>query len=263
MVIVKITLKRNKMKIALIGDTHFGKKGFSENFYKNQINFFKKQFFPYLKKNKINTVIQLGDLFDNRKIVDLKFFQDFVEDFNNLLKDWNGRFIVLTGNHDIYYKNTRNYSVLNLIQKILPIEYYSEQTLLEINNKKLGIIPWLIGKEKINEKFLDCDYLFGHFEFINFEVIHGIENQIGLDYEKMLFKGKKIFSGHFHLKQEKEKIHYIGTPYQLDWNDSGDIKGFYILDLENDKLEFIELGLPILLKNFLPMENSFLLFSVK
>jgi len=57
MVIVKITLKRNKMKIALIGDTHFGKKGFSENFYKNQINFFKKQFFPYLKKNKIKGII--------------------------------------------------------------------------------------------------------------------------------------------------------------------------------------------------------------
>jgi DNA repair exonuclease SbcCD nuclease subunit len=228
------------MKIALIGDTHFGKKGFSEKFYKNQINFFKKQFFPYLKKHKIDFVIQLGDLFDNRKIIDLKFFQDFITDFKKLLDDWNGKFIVLTGNHDIYYKNTRAYSILNILKEILPIDYYNEQTLIEINNKKLGIIPWLIGKEKIQEKFLDCDYLFGHFEFIDFEVVQGVENHYGIDYKKLPFKGKKIFSGHFHLKQEKDKIHYIGTPYQLDWNDCGDNKGFYILDLKNDKLEFIE-----------------------
>ena len=238
--LVKTSHKRDKMKIALLGDTHFGKKGFSEKFYKNQMIFFKKQFFPYLKKRDIKTIIQLGDLFDNRKIIDIKFFQDFIQDFKKLLDDWGGNFIVLTGNHDIYYKNTRDYSSLKILEQILNIQYIEEQTIIEIENKKLGIIPWLIGKEKIKEEFLECDYLFGHFEFIDFEVVKGIENHYGLDYKRLPFKGKKIFSGHFHIKQEKDIVHYIGTPYQLDWNDSGDEKGFYILDLTNDKLEFIK-----------------------
>jgi len=228
------------MKIALLGDTHFGKKGFSEKFYENQMIFFKKQFFPYLKEHNIKTVIQLGDLFDNRKIIDIKFFQDFIQDFGELLNDWNGNFIVLTGNHDIYYKNTREYSSLKILKQILNFQYIEEQTVLELENKKIGIIPWLIGKEEIKEELLNCDYLFGHFEFSNFEIIKGVKSQYGFDYKKIPFKGKKIFSGHFHIKQEKDIVHYIGTPYQLDWNDAGDEKGFYILDLSNSKLEFIK-----------------------
>lgn len=227
------------MKIALLGDTHFGKKGFSEEFYNNQLKFLKEQFFPYLKENDINTVIQLGDLFDNRKIIDIKFFQDFIKDFRQLLNEWGGRFITFSGNHDIYFKNTREYSILNIIKEILSIEYYDEQTIIEINNKKIGIVPWLLKDEKIKEKLLNVDYLFGHFEFIDFEVVQGVKNTHGLD-KNLNFNGKQIFSGHFHIKQNDNLIYYIGTPFQLDWNDSGDTKGFYILDLEKDKLEFIE-----------------------
>jgi DNA repair exonuclease SbcCD nuclease subunit len=59
-----------------------------------------------------------------------------------------------------------------------------------------------------------------------------------------IFKFKRVFSGHYHSKSiEKHsngELIYVGTPYQLDRGDSGEEKGFHIIDLETDTYEFIE-----------------------
>jgi len=231
------------MKIVLLGDTHFGIKNFNKEFYKNQIDFFEKQFFPYLIENNIKCVFQLGDLFDNRKIIDIDFFQNFINDFGNLLKKWNGKFYVLTGNHDIYYKNTREISSLNILEKLIPIIHINEDTIIEIDNIKFALIPWITVNEKISEEksneIYNSDYILGHFEFAGFQMIKGVENKSGMN-PKDFKNFKAVFSGHFHLRQNKGNIYYIGTPYQLDWNDSGDDKGFYVLDIKLNQLEFIE-----------------------
>ena len=50
------------MKIALITDTHFGGRGDSPVFSEYIGRFYKEVFFPYLKDNKINNIIHLGDI---------------------------------------------------------------------------------------------------------------------------------------------------------------------------------------------------------
>ena len=57
------------MKIALITDQHFGGKSDSNSFNDYIEKFYTNQFFPYLKENNIDTVIDLGDTFDRRKYV--------------------------------------------------------------------------------------------------------------------------------------------------------------------------------------------------
>ena len=57
------------MKICLLGDTHFGMRGDSLEFHKYIKKFYDNIFFPYLIENKIDTVFQLGDLFDRRKFI--------------------------------------------------------------------------------------------------------------------------------------------------------------------------------------------------
>ena len=54
------------MKIALITDQHFGGKSDSNSFNDYIEKFYTNQFFPYLKENNIDTVIDLGDTFDRR-----------------------------------------------------------------------------------------------------------------------------------------------------------------------------------------------------
>ena len=42
-----------------------------------------------------------------------------------------------------------------------------------------------------------------------------------------------IFSGHYHTPSQNKNIVYVGTPYQLTWNDYGDEKRFFVIDESN------------------------------
>jgi hypothetical protein len=56
----------------------------------------------------------------------------------------------------------------------------------------------------------------------------------------MFSKFDKVLSGHFHLRQSKQNIHYLGTQYELSFGDVNSKKGFSILDTDTRELEFIE-----------------------
>ena len=49
-----------------------------------------------------------------------------------------------------------------------------------------------------------------------------------------------MFSGHFHHKSERGNISYLGSPYEITWNDYNDPRGFHILDVDSRHLEFIQ-----------------------
>jgi DNA repair exonuclease SbcCD nuclease subunit len=57
------------MKIAILGDTHFGMRGDSIAFHNHYREFYTKHFFPYLVDHGVRTIFQLGDLFDRRKYI--------------------------------------------------------------------------------------------------------------------------------------------------------------------------------------------------
>jgi len=51
-------------------------------------------------------------------------------------------------------------------------------------------------------------------------------------------------SGHFHTREEREykkgKIVYLGNPYQMDFGDTKQTKGIYILNLSDSEYKFIK-----------------------
>ena len=60
----------------------------------------------------------------------------------------------------------------------------------------------------------------------------------------MLDKGKKIITGHFHLREHRKfdngEILYLGNPFQMDFGDAGSTKGWYELDLNTCETTFYE-----------------------
>ena len=66
--------------------------------------------------------------------------------------------------------------------------------------------------------------------------------------ELQKFKAKKLVTtyckqksqGHYHHASKKGNIEYIGTPYEMNWQDYSDQKGFHIFDLDTRIKEFIE-----------------------
>ncbi len=88
------------MKIALLGDTHFGARNDNSAFHDYFEKFYTEVFFPYLKEHDILHIIQFGDLFDRRKYINFntlsrarKYFFDVMRDNNitlNVRQRWYG-----------------------------------------------------------------------------------------------------------------------------------------------------------------------------
>ena len=233
------------MKIAVIGDTHFGARGDSPLFLNHFLKFFEEQFFPYLKEHGITKVLHLGDLFDRRKFINFNTLHHTKKRFVNWFETNGVELHCILGNHDVFYKNTNR---LNSPKEVLgechPSFYlYEEPTEVCFNGATILMVPWL--NEENKERFLKtikdskATILAGHLELSGYEVMPGIKFNEGMS-DKFLEKFDMVLSGHFHSKSSKGNVHYLGTQYQMTSIDTNEVKGFHILDTETRELQFIQ-----------------------
>lgn len=231
------------MKIALITDQHFGVRKGNRIYFDYYQNFYKNVFFPELDKQNINTVIDLGDTFDNRKSIDFLSLAKAKEMFYEPIMNRNISIHMLVGNHTSFYKNTNQVNSPDLLLKEYDnISIYEKVQDIDIGNIRVTMLPW-INQE--NEKEVmshlyhsNASVLFGHLEINGFMAHAGHIFEGGLD-RGIFSKYKKVFSGHFHHKSSSDNIHYLGNPYHLYWNDYGEFRGFHILDTDTLNTQFI------------------------
>jgi DNA repair exonuclease SbcCD nuclease subunit len=232
------------MKIAIIGDTHFGARGDSPLFLNHFLKFFEEQFFPYLKENGITKVLHLGDLFDRRKFVNFNTLHHTKKRFIDWF-DQNGvELHCILGNHDVFYKNTNR---LNSPKEVLAqchssFHLYEDVQEVCFNGATILMVPWINeeNKDRFMQKIKDtpATILAGHLELTGYEVMPGVKFGEGMD-DKFLEKFDLVLSGHFHKKSSKGNVHYLGTQYQMTSIDTNEIKGFHVLDTETRELQFI------------------------
>ena len=228
----------------LIGDTHFGKRKFSIDFLENQLAVFEKQIFPYMEENKIDKIMQFGDLFDNRTTANIIWFEKVKSNFFDKLKELNITMYTFLGNHDIAYRESRDISLTETISQLYPdnVKLFKNRETISLNNEKILIVPWITKNESLTtEEIKDVDYVFGHFEIRNFEMTKGHKDMNAKLTPEFFENGlniKGVYSGHFHLKRNQGVIEYLGTPFQMDWGDYNEEKGFYNFDGITN--EFIE-----------------------
>lgn len=235
------------MKIAFLGDLHFGIRNDSEVLSEYQKKFFINVFFPYLKENGITKVIQVGDFFDRRQYINFKTLHFLKEYFPQQLKENNVELYVLLGNHDTALKSSNHINSPELLLGDIPnvhvISELSEITLNEGTEKfTCALIPWInnanYGETITFINNTECDYVAGHFELKGFEMHRGHICETGMDID-IFDRFHKVISGHFHTKCDRGNILYTGTPYELTWNDWNDRKGFWVLDTNTKDFEFI------------------------
>ena len=80
--------------------------------------------------------------------------------------------------------------------------------------------------------------LIGHLELDGYQVMRGIKHVGGMRSD-IFDRYEKVFSGHFHCRQDNGNVYYLGNPYQITWSDYKDPRGFHIFDTESRELEFI------------------------
>lgn len=229
--------------IALINDSHFGHHNDAPFFLERGLSYYEKVVFPYVENNKITHIIHLGDFFDRRKYINFNTLREVRCRFLEKIPK-NIQFHIILGNHDTFYKNTNEVNSLKeLFRGYENIVVYDSPTTIEINNLPISLVPWIneTNKPEYYEFIQNCNspILMGHLEIFGFEVSNGVKHPNGI-VESALDKFEMVLSGHFHIKQSRRNIHYLGTQYQMNFNDTNTLKGFHVLHTDTRELEFIE-----------------------
>jgi DNA repair exonuclease SbcCD nuclease subunit len=231
-------------KFVVLGDTHFGVRGDSLKFHAYMKKFYHETLFPYMQEHNIKVIYQLGDLFDRRKFINFNTLAECKQYFFDELKARGIQLITLLGNHDIFWKESLEVNAQSLILgEYNNIMIIDKPTTMHEDNASIDLIPW-ICKENENDvfNFIDnskSDLCLGHFEIAGFPMYRGMHAEEGLSHD-MFAKYERVLSGHYHTRSKAENIEYIGTPYEMTWQDAGDLKGFSVFDTETRELTFVQ-----------------------
>ena len=233
-------------KIALISDIHFGCRNNSEKYLTVMKNFFLDTLVKTLKEHNIDDLRILGDLFDNRNNVNIRTMNTVLYIFREINKRLPNLTInILLGNHDIYYHNRIDINSVECLREIPNINIIDKVTEEVIDGKRIITVPWLVKESEVYSDFIRAvksktkyDLCLGHFEIKDFEMVRGIKDETGLDHD-IFSNFTKVYSGHYHIRNTIKNMSYLGCPYQLTWNDYGDVKGIHIYDVSQERETFI------------------------
>ena len=233
------------MKVAFITDTHFGRGQDSLVLDAYFRKFYDEIFFPYLKKEKINSIIHLGDLFDRRRFVNFDILNRVQNYFLDAIQKFD--FHLIIGNHDIYHSETNKLNAPSLLMDVNQFHgIHSMPTEVELPDAdgfKFLFLPWITKEnwpetQSIIER-TDAKIVLGHLDINGFEMDRGNINKEGIN-RSLFSKFHMVYTGHFHHKNGTGNILYLGCPYEQTWADCDDPKGFHVFDTDTMELTFIQ-----------------------
>ena len=230
--------------IHLLSDLHFGIRANSLEWLSNQLGFFEKFYFPYLKKNinENDILCILGDIFDSRQSIDIFILNSAINIIEKLSKILPVH--ILIGNHDCAKKYDTDVNSIVAFKHISNVTIYEKPLIITNNQTSILMLPWF-GNKDIEENFVRAnkfDYLFTHIDIIGFKYDNGeeIKDTKGVDILKFKNNIKKLFSGHIHKRQQKDNFIYIGSPYHMKRSDIGNIKGIYLFSPDINSFTFTQ-----------------------
>ena len=224
-------------KVACISDIHLGVHQNAHTWHEIALDF-ARWLDQELKLRDIKDIIIAGDIFHNRHEIGVNTIH-CARKFFDILSNYN--IVTITGNHDCYYKDKSDINSISILNGYKNVTVYQELAAQTINNKKFVFCPWGVDLQEIPL----CDIIVGHFEILNFKMSSHKVCDHGFESESLLDKSKLVITGHFHCRDHREytngkSIIYLGSPYELDFGDREQTKGFTILDTENLSLELVE-----------------------
>lgn len=230
------------MKAIIISDQHFSIKNGNlllDNLFKEYYSTF---FFPLVDEVKPDCIIDCGDTFDSRKILNIHIINNCKKYYFDEIAEREIPYYVIQGNHTTYFKNTNEVNSLDLVlHGYRNFHVYSTPREINLCGVRTLMFPWMpvANDEKwINKlKKSNADLLIGHLDIIGADTGHG---QLDHGFKPGDFdKFKLVLSGHIHTRQRLGKVQFVGDPYDLNWGEVDQIKGIHILDFDTLDLQFI------------------------
>ena len=206
-------------KVAMATDIHFGGKGNSKLFNEDILDFF-EWFVKQANERGCETCIILGDWHDSRSSINVLTLNYSLKALR-LLNDSFDKTFIIAGNHDLFYREKRDIHSLVVGDGLEKVTIVDEPT--EIDN--VYFLPWLVEDEWKACVKSKSKYIFGHLELPGFKMNAMIDCPDHGGINGKHFKNQDyVFTGHFHKRQYKDNIHYIGNPFGHNYGDAGDFE---------------------------------------
>jgi len=213
-------------KAIVFTDIHFGLK--SNSLLHNQDC---ERFVDWIiatgKEHGCETGMFLGDWHHHRASINLQTLNFSLQSLEKLSRAFS-QFFFIPGNHDLYYRDKRDIHSAAWARHIPNIHICNDW----FEEGDVIIAPWLVGDDHKRISKMSSKYMFGHFELPHFKMNAMVEMPDHGEIKVEHFgQYDRVFSGHFHLRQEKNNITYIGNSFPHNFADAGDDKrGCMILD---------------------------------
>ena len=240
-------------KLMCFTDLHVGLRHNSAEHNEDCIEFI-HWFISESKKRNCDMCMFLGDFHHHRSninILSLNYSMKILKMLNDSFR----KTYIIVGNHDLFYREKRDIHSLVIGNEFPNIILVDKPVIID----NVALIPWLVEEEWKDVSDIKSKYIFGHFELPGFKLNamyempdRGTLNSTHFEYQD------RIFSGHFHKRQTKGKISYIGNPFGHNYSDVWDFeRGAMYLEWDKepeyidyeDGPRFITINLSALLSN--------------
>lgn len=213
-------------KAAVFSDIHFGLKSNSIQHNQDCIDFV-DWFIKKAKEEGCETCFFLGDYNHHRASINIHTLQyglRSLERLNNAFE----RVYFIPGNHDLYYRDRRDVHSVEWAMHLKNVQIVNDWFISD----DVVIAPWLVGDDYKKIMKMGGKYLFAHLEIPNFYMNAMVQMPDHGELNESHMTGfEKVFSGHFHKRQTRNNICYIGNAFPHNYADAGDDqRGMMILD---------------------------------
>lgn len=229
-------------QVCLTADVHLGIPGRTQDIFWSL-----RTIRQYANTANIDIVIILGDLFHDRRYLEISLMNETYKFFKETKEKYGQTWIVFPGNHDMFLKHSWTInSLLPLQDNITVIE---DIKILEIDDRRFWILPF-ISLEKsymrmlniIEKQHKDGDILLTHIGVANaiLNTCFMLKEWSIVNFERSRFQ--RIYTGHFHSQQQiGENVYYPGSPIPFKFDEGDVIHGFYVLDTTTNKHRFVNI----------------------
>ena len=213
-------------KVACFTDLHVGLKGNSQTHLQDCEEFI-DWFIAEAQDAGCETCIFLGDWHHNRNSINLITLDTSIRCLEKLGAAFE-QFFWFPGNHDLFYKDKRDIHSSAFGRHIPGVTVVDSINTI----KDVTLVPWLVGDEWKNISKIKSKYMFGHFELPLFMMNAMVQMPDHGELQSDHFTHQDyVFSGHFHKRQNKGKIWYIGNAFPHNYSDTwDDDRGMMILE---------------------------------
>lgn len=217
-------------KAAVFTDIHFGLKSNSVQ-HNQDCSDFVDWFIKKAKEENCETCFFLGDYNHHRASINIQTMQFGLRALEKLNNSFDHVYFI-PGNHDLYYRDKRDVHSVEWAKHLPNVTIVNDWFIQD----DVVIAPWLVGEDHKKLSKLSGKYLFGHFELPAFYMNAMVQMPDHGDVNDNDLAGfEKVFSGHFHKRQARNNIWYIGNAFPHNYADAGDDqRGMMILEWGED-----------------------------